>query len=278
MNAQNISITVLVDNSAGSGLAAEHGLALWIDTGHDRIVFDTGQGMALTQNASRLGLDLERANILILSHGHWDHTGGVADVLRKAKKIETFCHPAVMQARYSVLPGEVRSLAISSQSADALKGLPQEKLRWIPGAAMFSPMTGITGEIPRLSDFEDRGGPYYLDQEGTDADQVVDDMALWIDTATGLIVLVGCCHSGLVNTLNYIRQITGHSKIRAVVGGFHLLRASEERLTKTVNALQALAPELIVPCHCTGESAIGLFQDVLGASVVPGRSGLSFQL
>jgi 7,8-dihydropterin-6-yl-methyl-4-(beta-D-ribofuranosyl)aminobenzene 5'-phosphate synthase len=102
-------------------------------------------------------------------------------------------------------------------------------------------------------------------------------MSLWIDTDAGVVVCLGCCHSGVVNTLKHILRISGRDRVRAVIGGMHLLRADERRLKETVAALLALEPELIAPCHCTGEESMDYLKDQLKERVKIGKAGDRFE-
>jgi len=267
-----LTITIVVDNQAGDGLRAEHGLSLWIDAGDTKILFDTGQGAALADNAGKLGIGLERADILVLSHGHYDHTGGVPLVLKSSRKAKVYCHAGVVQPRYSMRNGTAKAIRMPSDSMAALDKLPEENLHWTSRARLIAGGIGLTGPIPRETSFEDPGGPFFLDRQGRRADPIDDDLALWMTTGRGLVVCVGCCHAGIVNTLTHVFRLSGTNRLRAVIGGFHLLDAGTERLEQTMAALRSLAPELVVPCHCTGEKAIKMLTAALGERVVPGRA------
>jgi 7,8-dihydropterin-6-yl-methyl-4-(beta-D-ribofuranosyl)aminobenzene 5'-phosphate synthase len=118
----------------------------------------------------------------------------------------------------------------------------------------------VTGAIPRITAYEDTGGPFYLDKHRRQADLLADDQALLLETAKGLAVVLGCAHSGLINTLDYARHITG-LPVYAVIGGMHLGGASENRIKKTMEALQKYNPEFVAPCHCTGDLATKLLKD-----------------
>ncbi len=142
---------------------------------------------------------------------------------------------------------------------------------------MLTDKVGITGPVPRLSSYEDTGGPFYLDPEGTTPDLIEDDMALWIETPEGTVVCLGCAHAGVVNTLEHICGLTGHRRLRAVIGGFHLMSAGRERLDQTVEALRRLSPALLAPCHCTGDSATAHLRAALGESVAPGKAGTLYR-
>jgi 7,8-dihydropterin-6-yl-methyl-4-(beta-D-ribofuranosyl)aminobenzene 5'-phosphate synthase len=271
-----VKITVLVDNQAGEGLAAEHGLSLWIEAKTTRILFDTGQGGALAANARNLGISLDQTDVLILSHGHFDHTGGIPHVLEHAGEIEVYSHPAVIQPRYSIHARTPRPIQMPSEARTALNRLPSERVHWIREATTLVPGIELTGPIPRDTRYEDPGGPFFLDPEGAHPDSIEDDMALWIDTPAGLIVCVGCCHAGLVNTLNHVTRLSDTKRIRAIIGGLHLLNASDERLDRTIATLRFLAPDRIIPCHCTGDHAVQALAAALGDRVSMCRSGMAY--
>ncbi|MEW6520866.1 MAG: MBL fold metallo-hydrolase [Thermodesulfobacteriota bacterium] len=271
-----LAITILVDNQADYGLRAEHGLSLWIEAGETKILFDTGQGAVLADNAGRLGIGLAQTDILVLSHGHYDHSGGIPLVLQSASNPLLYCHAGVVQPRYTIRNGKAKTIRMPARSMAAIDRLPEKNLRWTSRAQLIAGGIGVTGPIPRETDFEDPGGPFFLDPQGRRADPIDDDLALWLQTDRGLVVCVGCCHAGLVNTLKHVLLLAGTNRLRAVIGGFHLLNAGEERLARTVTALHALAPELIVPCHCTGEKAIQLLTAAFGERVAAGRAGTRY--
>jgi len=262
---------------APARLASEHGLAFWIESAGQRVLFDTGQGPSLASNAPALGVDLAETDILVLSHGHYDHTGGVAWALRQAHRADVYCHPGVFQPRYAVRHGKAKAIGIRRRPFKALEKLAPERLHWVLEPVMLTEHIGITGPIPRSTGYEDTGGPFYLDRKGWRPDPLEDDLALWIRTDNGLVVCFGCAHAGAVNTLDYVRGLSPGAAVRAVIGGFHLVNASEERLSKTIAALQALQVPLVVPCHCTGADAFRMLAETLGEIVVTGATGMTFQ-
>ena len=226
MGASAIAITILVDNQAGPGLTTEHGFSLWIETDGRRILFDTGQGPALPMNARTLGVDLQQTDMLVLSHGHYDHTGGIPHVLQVAPNAHVYCHPGVVQPRYSLRNGSPKPAHMPSESMAALDRLPEKNLHWTSEAVRLSENIGLTGPIPRQTTFEDTGGAFFLDPEARHADPIEDDLALWIKTDQGLVVCVGCCHAGIINTLTHVRRLSGVARIRAVIGGLHPTRTA----------------------------------------------------
>lgn len=270
------SVTILVDNQAGAGLVGEHGLSMWIETDGLRILFDTGQGVALAPNARALDVELGRADILVLSHGHYDHTGGVPHVLQRARYAKVYCHPGVARPRYIIHNGEPKPIQMPHPSVAAIDKLPAERLFWVQQPLALSETVGITGPIPRRTGYEDTGGAFYLDPEGRRPDPIDDDLALWIRTGGGMIVCVGCSHAGIVNTLQHIRSLNHGLPIRAVIGGFHLIHADRRRIDRTLAALRQMEVDRVVPCHCTGRAAIDSLQKEPGARVVEGAAGMTF--
>jgi 7,8-dihydropterin-6-yl-methyl-4-(beta-D-ribofuranosyl)aminobenzene 5'-phosphate synthase len=136
---------------------------------------------------------------------------------------------------------------------------------------------GLSGPIPKIHSLEDTSGPFFLDLEGTRPDPLEDDMAMWIQSDRGLVIITGCCHSGLIKTVNHVRRISGQEKISAIIGGFHLAHASHQRLEATCQALQEWNVDTIIPCHCTGDEAVALMQNKIGGKVVQGYAGLVWE-
>ncbi|MCK4302913.1 MAG: MBL fold metallo-hydrolase [Candidatus Eisenbacteria sp.] len=252
-----LSITVLAEDTAhGKGYLAEHGLAFWIEIGGRRILFDTGQGLVLEHNARRLGVDLCAADAIVISHGHYDHTGGLVTALAAAPAAEIFLHPAALEPKY--VKG-VRALHLYAGIPDLKESVPiicDRNPTYTKVPTEIAPGVHVTGEIPRENDFEDTGGPFYLDPECTKPDSLADDQALLIELRDGVLVVLGCAHAGTVNTLDYAAQLLGGRSIIAVVGGMHLIRAGQTRLDQTVAALKRYGVKWVGPCHCTGQTAI----------------------
>jgi len=269
-----IELVILVDNYAKEGLSVEHGFSIWITAGGETLLLDTGQSDLVVQNAELLGCDLAQVDALILSHGHYDHSGGVAAFLQKNHQARFFYHPEVFRKRYSLHPGKpAKSNGMSEHNAQLIRSLPASRCVVNSGVYQFNRQVGLTGAIPRVHPLEDVGGPFFLDKTGNQADNIEDDQALWIQTDRGLIIITGCCHAGVINTVNYVREVTGEQKIRAVIGGFHLHAASDERLEETIKAFREWQPEFIVPCHCTGKAVSEKLRSELGCHVEPGYVG-----
>jgi 7,8-dihydropterin-6-yl-methyl-4-(beta-D-ribofuranosyl)aminobenzene 5'-phosphate synthase len=251
-----LQITSLVENTArGADLLAEHGLAFWIEADEHRILFDTGQGHVLRHNAEIMEIPLAEVETVVLSHGHFDHTGGLKHVLESNRQISVYLHPAALERKYAreKTPPH-REIGIPGWDEQALRR-KSRRLVWTGEPTEIVPGVHLTGEIPRRNGFEDTGGPFYRDAECTEPDPLVDDQALFLETPAGMVVVLGCAHSGVVNTLDYIVQLTGRKRIHAVLGGMHLVRAGRPRLEATVAVLERYGVQKVGIAHCTGMRA-----------------------
>ncbi|MFA5203930.1 MAG: MBL fold metallo-hydrolase [Lentisphaeria bacterium] len=244
------------------GLLAEHGLAFWLDDGTHRLLFDTGQGLVLRHNAAALGLDLERVTDVVLSHGHYDHTGGLAHVAAMTTPASPrlwMLADAMAAPRFSRhQDGSMHDIAMPAPSREVLARFDRPTPPAAPGPVEVMPGVFATGPIPRVHAWEKTGG-FFWDAAGREADDIPDDQALWLDTVEGVVVLLGCAHAGCLNTLERVRRQSGGRPLAAVVGGTHLSGADSARLAHTVAALRELAPAKLVPLHCTGD-AVGILK------------------
>jgi 7,8-dihydropterin-6-yl-methyl-4-(beta-D-ribofuranosyl)aminobenzene 5'-phosphate synthase len=269
-----MKLTILTDNHAAPGLACEHGFAALIETGGKRILFDTGQLTALDANCRALGIDMAGIDMIVLSHGHYDHTGNLADVLRIADRAMLYLHPTALVERYSIRNGQPRPIDMPESAKRAIDELPPERVRWVNEPLQLTGDVLLTGPVPRNTAFEDTGGPFFFDPEGQRPDPIEDDLSLWIEEPEGLTVLAGCCHSGIVNTLDYIESLTGPKPIARLIGGLHLSAASPERLERTIESFARRSIARIIPCHCTGQLATELFRRTLPCPVEAGYAGM----
>lgn len=273
------SITLLVDNKAGKGLECVHGFAAWIKVRDRRILFDTGQKGVILKNAERLGINLAEAEVLVLSHGHDDHTDNLADFYALNPNAPMYCGENINADRFCCRPGEQALNWSPPPSAKKIfDSLPPDQKHTLKKPHYLLPGVAITGPVPRLTTFEDVGDALFLDIEGRKPDPVSDDMSMWFETDKGLVILLGCCHSGIVNTVNYIRKVSGIEKVSGIVGGMHLIRASKERMEKTLEAMKSWNMDFLIPCHCTGDNAMQQMKDYLGDIVTFGCTGTVIEL
>lgn len=257
MITENRSIRVLAENTVvPGGLLGEHGLSFYMEWGDRRILFDTGAGEVLGHNAKQLDIDLNAIDTIVLSHGHYDHTGGLLEVLERSPHATVYMHPAATENKY----------AMTGENTSRYIGMP-EKVRQELACGKYNGVTTeksteiapglfVTGPIPRKTDYEDTGGHFFLDEQGEQPDPMADDQALFFFTPEGVVVLSGCAHAGLINTLRYVYEISGHKQIHTVCGGTHLVNASGERMESTIRALKRFNLTSLRPAHCTGLPAM----------------------
>ncbi len=269
----NVKITVIVDNKAEKPFRQEHGLSLWIEKDGFSILFDTGQSEAFGTNCSILGIEPKKADAVVLSHGHYDHGKNLAMALSQGDAA-LYMHPEALITRYSCNPDQpVRSIGLTDENSKAVSDYTTGKVHRCDKVTKIVHGIFLTGSVPRITSFENTGGHFYLTQDSTTPDPVNDDMSLWINTPKGLVVVCGCCHSGLVNTLSYIKSLT-NTKVHTLIGGFHMLRANDMRLEKSLEYLDNFAPQQIIPLHCTGERFESLLKNRFGKNIVEGSAGL----
>lgn len=274
-----VRVTVLVENCVNrAGLKAEHGLALWIETGKRRILFDTGQSDMLIDNARKLHRKISAVDTIVLSHGHYDHTGGLSAVIEQAQgDVQVYGHHNTLMPKYDSGGDFPRDIGLQPESREAIRN---QRCRFVESGRPTEIAPGIwtTGEIPRPHGQETVEEPFYLDENATLKDIVRDDQALFILTEHGTVVLLGCAHAGLINTLDHVRHLTDDKPIHAVIGGMHLRSASDDRLAWTISALRVFGIGLLVPMHCTGQKAVLALWNAFPNDCKAGGVGMSFEL
>ena len=233
------------------GAVAEHGLSIFMETDRGNYLLDTGQGKAVVNNAQVLGLDLGTIKGIIISHHHWDHTGGLGPVLDLKGAADIYAHPDFFKESYSVSGDTVRYIGVPYP-----RPLLEAKGATFKFSAEFreiEPGLWLTGEVPRRTDYELGDKKQVLKSgEGYVKDDIMDDQSVVIETEKGLFIILGCCHSGIINTLSYIREKMGRRHIYAVIGGTHLGPVSDEQREKSIAALKAFDIERLGVSHCTG--------------------------
>jgi len=248
-------IRILCDNSAGpvSGTLGEHGFAALIEREGEPILFDTGGGLTLLHNAQRMNLDLRGVGQVILSHGHHDHGGGLWPLLQSCGTKRVLAHPGLFAPRYSVRDGAHRSIGMP-YSEEFLVGMGAS-FSYSDAFREVAPGIFLTGEVPRLTGFETGDASLFRDSAGSRRDSVPDDQSLVLMTKRGLLILLGCCHAGVVNTVEHARASTGVDELYGVIGGCHLAFSSEAQIDGTVRALRRYGVKKICAGHCTGFAA-----------------------
>jgi 7,8-dihydropterin-6-yl-methyl-4-(beta-D-ribofuranosyl)aminobenzene 5'-phosphate synthase len=245
-----MKISVLVDNTPGVNTLAEFGLSYFIDYEGKQILFDTAQSDLFLRNAKIMNLDTKNVDQIVLSHGHFDHGNG----LNHINGGNLICHSGCFVKRYR--KNDHTYIGLKNSRDDF-----EKKFNLITTKDPYQIFDGayFLGEIPRITDFESQTTPFVLD-DGT-PDFVMDDSALAFKVENGIFVITGCGHSGIVNTLEHAKKVTGENKITGVMGGFHL-KENNLQTQKTIAYLKDNNAKHVYPSHCTALPALAEFYKV----------------
>ncbi|WP_457755911.1 MBL fold metallo-hydrolase [Thermodesulfatator indicus] len=251
-----LKITILVENSViyPFDVLGEHGFSVFLEMKDFSFLFDTGQGKALINNSLALKKDLRTIKFLYLSHGHYDHTGGLVELLKVKSPLDIYAHPDIFLERYWIKEDIKKYIGIPFprfylENLGAKFVLHREFQEIAPN--VFS-----SGEVKRETPFEKIDKEMKKKVEGQLVqDDILDDYSLAIKTKKGLVIILGCAHSGMVNVINHFVQQTGIDQIYAVIGGTHLGFADEEQLEETIKVLKDYEIAKLGVSHCTGLTA-----------------------
>ena len=207
----DIHIKVLVeDTTSASHLLAEHGLSFWIEFGDSRVLFDTGKSDVLMKNAKSLNVDLTKTTAVVLSHGHYDHTGGVEAALEIASNAHIFLHPASFYPKFAKKDGNVHAIGMPDSARGAIYAhLNKGNVVLTEKPTEIAERLFVTGRIPRTKVFEGIDSSFFVKENCIEIDTLPDDQSVFFKISKGLVVLLGCAHAGVVNTLQYIAKLTG---------------------------------------------------------------------
>ena len=282
---------------------AEHGFSAMVNIlRHNQSVsnsflFDTGVSEnGVVHNADILGLDFGKINGIILSHGHLDHFAGLVNIVKRisssrkasTNNIDLFTHPDAFLRRWEIFPdgSRVKSPVLCEQELQQLGAIIHKNTAVTYLPSKESPLLAITGEILRETSFE-RGFPYQYTEDPTNEKSLIpdplirDDQALVVNISDkGLVILTGCGHAGIINTINYAKKITGIDRIHAIIGGFHLPADDgifEVAIEPTLAEFQKAKPDYLVPCHCTGWKATNRIIETMPEKFIQSSVGTTFQ-
>ncbi len=275
--------TVLVENeSRRPELSAEHGISLWVQTAEANVLFDTGASSAFADNADRLGISIDQADFLVLSHAHADHTGGLRTFFDRNFHAPVFVGPGITTERFSVRDSGTRAIGMDRELYERHRNRFYEvsnTLRPIDGVGLsrvqHRPHPVPAGNKSLLREYEG----------GTDTDPFEEELFMWVEESDGIRVVTGCSHSGIVNI---VEAAAAYGTLVSVVGGFHLngeapqdVRRIAHLLSSVANAPRAHESDVStsVPAvytgHCTGREAFGILKEELGSRVYYAATGLA---
>lgn len=259
---KRLKITVIAEDSVGydSPYLGQHGISFLLTAERDgvikNILVDVAQDpAALIENINRMQIAISCIDAVVLTHCHYDHTRGIAKILREigGKDIPVIAHPDIFRTHFISDP-YLRSIGIMDgdrrediESSGGILYLAGNALEIMPGLIS-------TGEVERITDFEEVGMNLFTIENGqVKGDLMKDDISVVANVrGKGLVIVTGCSHAGIVNIIQQSIKLTGTKKIHGIIGGFHLIEASEERIQKTALALKKFNPDWVYAGHCTG--------------------------
>lgn len=270
-----VEATILIENSTPiPGLVGEYGLGMLVRVDDRGILFDTGMADGLRRNLETMRIPPPAIEMIAISHGHFDHAGGLMSTLDYLGPRDVYIHRNAPLPKY-VLTGDQKTFIGMPQPEELAKR--GARLVYNDGPIELLPGVILSGSIPRTNDFEDTGGNFGVVRDGKmEADNFDDDQALFIKHPEGLIIISGCAHAGMINTIEYARTLTGIDRVKAWIGGTHLINASPERMRNTINRLRAYDIDIIAVTHCTGFFGAAQIYAELGTRVSKGECGMGY--
>jgi len=280
-----IKFTVLLEDSLSaskkiSGLEAKHGLSILVETSKPNIsiLMDTGPfSSILLRNMKVMDVSLKNINAILLSHCHYDHTGGLLGTLKEMKRdIPVIAHPHVFSPNFKLTPNiKYIGLPFKLFELESFGGI----FLLAKNSVRIADEVVTTGEIERITPYEKPQGFWTVENERFVETTMWDDQALILNFEDkGLVIVSGCAHAGIINTIKHSQKLTGVSKVHAVIGGFHLSDSKDETIKATINDLTEINPDLIYPCHCTGSKAVHQFIESFKGRCNPLRTGDTFKV
>jgi 7,8-dihydropterin-6-yl-methyl-4-(beta-D-ribofuranosyl)aminobenzene 5'-phosphate synthase len=275
-------ITILCENSVGRLVGSgEHGFSAFIETDQGNYLFDTGSGHSIVSNSLALSKDLRTVNKIFLSHGHHDHTGGLPEVLKLKGEVDVHAHPHIFLDRIHVIKE-------NDKETKRFVGIPYKKnyLEFLGANFIFNTNFAelekgifLSGEVPRRTSFEKPDPALFaeVDRKMTQ-DIFSDDQSLIMDSQRGIILILGCAHSGMINIIHHAINKTGKEKFYAIVGGTHLDFLTPEQLEETLKVLKKLDIERIGASHCTGMKAAFRLHQEFGSRFFYGNVGNTLEV
>lgn len=272
-------ITILADNCVSrSGLIGEHGFSALIEKGEEKFLFDTGPGASLPHNTKKLEKDLRHLDKIIISHGHYDHTGGLKwAIQRSGEKTEVVAHPKIFAKHMVRNPGEAPKYWGCPFTREELEELGAQ-FNMVDRTSEISPgMWFITGIDLMPKEVPVDARLVILQEARYVLDPIEDDASLLIDCEGSAVLVLGCAHSGILNILDHVENKMGIKKLQAVVGGTHLKFFDAIDLPRVIERLESLSIDLIGVSHCTGQRAAAELAAHFGDRFISASTGMVFE-
>ncbi len=261
-----MKVHILTDDRVRKrGLLAEHGLSLWIEKDDKNILFDTGQSSVFSHNAKTMGIDLEKADYIVISHGHYDHCGGLQYFPHADKGPLIYAHPDALQKKFAFTNQDEPSREVGIPFEISGQNWIQKQIIYTREFIEIEKGILLSGEIPYTCNFEEAPKNFYLEMDGKlIPDLILDEQMLIIEDNGEAAIFLGCSHPGIINSLQYAQKLIGDKRIKLLVAGMHLESVTSLRLQKTISNLLEFNIQRVVPLHCTGFRAMGEIKRSLG--------------
>jgi len=273
-----MKINILTDNRARKrGMLAEHGLSVLIEFENINILFDTGQSDVFFRNAKVMGIDLLKTDCIVLSHGHYDHCGGLIYFQESENYPSIYAHADLFTKKYAVKGGSCREIGIPWSLNDYK--IIKDHMTFSGKFVEVYPKISLCAEIPSTQPFEGIPEGFYIEENNHKSlDSLKDEQMLVIEHEKGLVIFLGCSHPGVVSCLNYVLRMFPGKQIYALIAGMHLDNVSPLRLQMTIQHMINLDIQMVIPLHCTGIHAICEMKRFLGKQCFALCAGDSIEL
>lgn len=277
---KNLTLTIIIENHViKPKLKAEHGWSIIVEKDDQKILFDCGQSSQIISNANKLNINLNDLNKIVLSHGHYDHTGGLLSILKVIKNnIKVFANPDIFEKKYKVTKKKIKKYIGFPFNRNIYE---KNRAKFVLGKKELNLGNDIylTGQIERNNNFEKVENTFIKKENDIFIhDNINDDISMFIDLPKGLVLILGCAHSGIINVIEHIKNLTKKDNFLAIIGGFHLDGRNKKYIEKTLIELNKYKIKSIFPAHCTGLENYYRLKKIFGKNCHYGYTGRIIKL